>query len=69
METNKEISKKELCKEIHKLYEHFCIKDRERSYASYFNPASVEIHKVSQDLQNFSCLQSINSMLKHCIKN
>lgn len=62
-------NKENLCNKIHTLYEHFCIEDRQRSYASYFNPASVEINRVSQDLQNFSCLQSINSMMKYCVKN
>lgn len=65
----KDPSKEELCSKIKEIYQKTCIEKKEPVQSSYFSPVNLEVHKVSLDLQNYSCINTINSFMKHCRKN
>jgi hypothetical protein len=67
-ELNNELNKEYLCEKIQKIHYISCIEKRESiSKNSYFSPASTEINRISNDIQNFCCINAINSMLKYCV--
>jgi hypothetical protein len=65
MESN--IDKEKLCSKIKEIYHTSCVEKREMSKPGYFYSANVEINKISNDLQNFCCINAMNSMLKYCV--
>ena len=63
-----EPNKENLCIKVKEIYLYSCIQEKKPISSGYFNSASVEINKISNDLQNFCCINAINSMLKYCVK-
>jgi hypothetical protein len=65
---NIEPNKENLCYKIKQIYYSSCEQEKKAISVGYFNSASIEINKIAHDLQNFCCINAINSMLKHCVK-